>query len=352
MSIVDDLFRYFDNSSYNDFLKQLSYDLIDNKINVFKFEDRLIVESLPGNDFYKNKLHELNKYITNFIKNNPLYKNNQKNILYYFNMFLNSLKLNKTLTTVKIHNSNLIDEVNFLLLNKNFYKNITNIDYYHSMELINRSKYIDEILLDSSINQLSLSNLSNCIKSYPSLKKLKFKIIYDELRNPYKNFIHINLFDVNSLYNALELNKTLQTLKFNNSPFKRSIIYPYIDNVLKSLIKNDTLKKLDLYYFNIEDINLLIQLLIKNNTLEKIKLWKCNLKLDENLYCKSRKIIIYKNDKNKKISKNEVIVLLQDILKNKRLNNELKKCFSNIFENENKSKIRTQNGCIYYRKHG
>ena len=167
MSIVDDLFRYFDNSYYNDFLKQLYYDLIDNKINVFKFEDRLLVESLPGNDFYKNMLHELNKYITSFIKNNPLYKNNQKNILYYFNMFLNSLKLNKTLTTVKIHNSNLIDEVNFLLLNKNFYKNITNIVYYHSMKLINKSGYRDVILLDSSINQLFLGNLSNCIKSYP-----------------------------------------------------------------------------------------------------------------------------------------------------------------------------------------
>lgn len=122
-------------------------------------------------------------------------------------MFLNSLKLNKTLTIIKIHNSNLINEVNFLLLNKNFYKNITNIDYYHSMKLINRSGYRDEILLDSSI------------KSYPSLEKLKFKIIYDELRDPYKNFIHINLFDVNSLCNALELNKTLQTLKFNNLPF-------------------------------------------------------------------------------------------------------------------------------------
>lgn len=76
MSIFDDFFRFFDNSYYNDFLKQLSYDLIDNKINVFKFKDILLVESLPGNDFYKNMLHELNKYITSFIKNNPLYKNN------------------------------------------------------------------------------------------------------------------------------------------------------------------------------------------------------------------------------------------------------------------------------------
>ena len=86
-----------------------------------------------------------------------------------------------------------------------------------------------------------------------------------------------------------------------------------MDNILKRLIKNTSLKKLDLYYFNIKDINLLIQLLNMNNCIEKIKLWKCNLKLDENLYCKTKKIIIYKNSinlKNKNISKNDFINLL------------------------------------------
>ena len=57
-----------------------------------------------------------------------------------------------------------------------------------------------------------------------------------------------NLFDIDLLSNFLETNETLQILKINNIPYKHNIIYPQVDYILKELIKNTSIKKLDLYY--------------------------------------------------------------------------------------------------------
>ena len=341
MSILDNDLRRYDEPKYYNHLRNLSYNIIDNKITAIDNK----ITTLYGFDSYGySYIYIINKIINStntFLKNNSSYINNQKNIIYYLNLFLNSLKINKSLKYLYTSTHELIDD-NYLILNKNFYKNIEYITVYHSMFKVFDSDHILPIH--------HIEFLAKNILNYPCLKKLKFKTRYYKSFTDHTEYVQTNLFDVKLLRNSLETNKTLQILKFNNIPYKHNIIYPHVDYILKGLIKNTSLKKLDLYYFNIEDITLLIQLLNMNNYIEKIKLWKCNLKLDENLYCKTNKIIIYKsliNLKSKNISTKDFIILLQDILKNKRLNNVSKKYFKNIFKiDDKKIETKTIKGCV------
>ena len=334
MSISDNDLRRYDKLKYYNYLKNLYYKFIDNKITTL-----YIFNSIEYNSIYN--INRIIKSTNTFLKNNSSYINNQKNIIYYLNLFLNSLKINKSLKYLYTTTNELIDD-NYLILNKNFYKNIEYITLYHIMWKVYD---FDHILPIHHIEFLAKN-----ILNYPCIKKFKFKTKY--YKSDHTEYVQTNLFDVKSLSNSLETNKTLQTLKFNNTPYRHNIIYPHVDYILKGLLKNTSLKKLDLYYFNIEDINLLIQLLINNNYIEKVKLWKCNLKLDENLYCKTNKIIIYKsltNFKNKNISIKDFINLLQDIFKNKRLNNVSKKYFKSIFKINKKIETITIKNCVFNR---
>jgi len=208
MSILDDDLKIYDTLKYYNYLKNLSYKFIDNKITTL-----YIFNSIEYNSIYN--INRIIKSTNTFLKNNPSYINNQKNIIYYLNLFINSLKINKSLKYLYTTTDELIDD-NYLMLNNIFYKNIEYITLYHRMWKVYD---FDHILPIHNIEFLAKN-----ILNYPCLKKFKFKTKY--YKSDHTKYVQTNLFDVDSLNNSLETNKTLQTLKFNNTLFKHNIIYP------------------------------------------------------------------------------------------------------------------------------
>ena len=240
---------------YNNTIQKLCcYNIKDNNIN-------LLIDNL--NDNVNNNITKIK---LNFnLKDNFLNKDN-------VNIFINYLKNNNTIKTLKLYN----------------FKNINDLS-----EVFKYNTSINKLIIYSAYLNSCMNNINTFINSLINNKTLKYLSINKNkiTTNDYNNK-QLSINDINIINNLLQYNTTLKTLKLCNCnlftyndaliSLKNNTTLTTLDlsnnhinnikNISESLLSNTSLTKLDLSSNEIEDINYLSTVLKQNTNLQKLYL--------------------------------------------------------------------------------